>query len=67
MIIHSSIVTSWAIKVPTGDPEMPFIGMGSWFKTKEDAQKDLRGWREELQKVAIIEQITWEDWTAHEA
>ena len=57
----TTLVTSWIIQVPTGDPEMPMISMGPYFKTEADARKALRNWREELQEVAQISQLTWED------
>lgn len=57
----ATLVTSWIIQVPTGDPEMPMISLGPWFKTEGQARQALRGWREELQEVAQISQHTWED------
>jgi len=57
----ATTVTSWIIQVPTGDPEMPMITLGSFFKTEAQARQELRGWRKELQEVAQISQHTWED------
>jgi hypothetical protein len=67
MIIHSTTCTNWFIEVPTGDPEMPWICMGSAFRTEQAARNNLKGWRQELQAVARISQHTWEDWTAHQS
>ena len=67
MIVFPTTATNWIVEVPTGDPEMPWIQMGSMFTSQEQAQRNLRGWRQELQEVARIRQYTYESFTAHEA
>jgi hypothetical protein len=67
MITYTTTSTSWIIEVPTGDAQMPWICMGSWFKTEQHAIANLKGWRKELQEAARVREHTYESFTAHEA
>jgi len=67
MITYTTTSTSWIIEVPTGDAQMPWICMGSWFKTEQQAIANLKGWRKELQEAARVREHTYESFTAHEA